>query len=141
MKRRSPWLAFAACALLRGGLVAVEPGEQPAVQQKQAVAEKPALSISGASAAAENELRKRGLADTHIVTGIALVRSGSQPPFYSAMIEPPIPATAIKGAVVPAESPEKHLRLSTSFKIDMSGTVTVTTGPSRRVRVSNPAPK
>ena len=94
MKRRSPWLTFAACVLLRGS------------SAHAAQVEKPALSISKASEMAEAELAKRGFALGHVIASVSLVRTAGQPAYYSAQIEPPIPAMA--------------------FRIEMNGVVNVT---------------
>ena len=80
MKRRSPWLTFAACALLRGALFA---------EDAPAPVARPQLSLSKAAVAAEVELEKRGLAGNHIVSSITLA-TGSDGPYYLAQIDPPI---------------------------------------------------
>lgn len=130
MKRRSPWLAFAACVLMRGSAAHAEP------------AEKAVLSISKASAAAESELEKRGFADDHVIASVILIRPDGQPAYYAARIEPPIPASTVKDAVLPQASSEKAEDAAVSFKIEMNGAVTVTQEvPSRRIRIINSKPK
>jgi hypothetical protein len=129
MKRRSPWLAFAACLLLRGSSARAEP-------------EKPALSISKASAVAEAELEKRGFGGDHVIASVTLTRLGSGPAFYTARIEPPIPANAVKDAASPKDEVEKPENPSVALKIEMNGTVTLTQDtPRRRIRVLNTIPK
>ena len=125
MKRRSPWLTFAACVLLRGSSAYAEP------------AEKLALSISKASAAAEAELAKLGLASDHVIASVALVRSEGKVAYYSAKIEPPISPAAIKDFELPKDIPAAG-ELSISFKIEMNGAVTLTQEARRqRIRVIN----
>ena len=51
MKRRSPWLTFAACALLNGTLLA---------ERAPKKADRPRLALSAAASAVEAELEKRG---------------------------------------------------------------------------------
>ena len=80
MKRRSPWLAFAACALLNGTLLAERASKKP---------EQPRLALSAAASAVEAELEKRGLAGDHAVSSMAMVSSNGAA-CYVADIEPPI---------------------------------------------------
>jgi hypothetical protein len=130
MKRRSPWLTFAACVLLRGSSAHAEPTA------------KPVLSISKASSVAEAELEKRGLANDHVISSVVLVRAEGKPAYYSARIEPPIPATAVKDTPAPPAGAEKTEDASVAFKIEMNGTVSVTQEPQRRrIRVVNPISK
>ncbi|MGB8165910.1 MAG: hypothetical protein WCF18_00355 [Chthoniobacteraceae bacterium] len=100
MKRRSPWLTLAACLLLRGSSAHAE------------AAEKPTLSISKASKMAEAELAKRGFGIRHVITSVSLVRTAGQPAYYSAQIEPPIPAMAFRiemdGKVSVAQFSDEH---------------------------------
>jgi hypothetical protein len=110
--RRSAWLSFVACGLIG-----------TAICSKEAPS-KPALSISKASAAAEAELQKRGLAEHHVIASVSLSQTGSGA-FYLAQIEPPI--------LAPRQDAEAR-RLA--FRIDMSGGVT-TTGQVPPHRVSD----
>lgn len=80
MKRRSPWLTFAACALLNGTLLA---------ERAPKKLEQPRLPLSSAASAVEAELEKRGLAGEHVVSGISMVSSNGTA-YYVANIEPPI---------------------------------------------------
>ena len=102
MKRRSPWLAFAACALLNG------PVHAECAPRKQ---EQPRLALSMAASAVEVELEKRGLAGNHAVSSMSLVSSGGSP-YYIADIEPPI--------LVPAMPDTARL----TFQVEMDGSVT-----------------
>ena len=114
MKRRSPWLAFAACALLKGTMVAVpvpSPIERP--QIAPATVDRPSLALSKAAVVAETELEKRGLAKDHSVTSISLVSGKDGKTWYIAQVAPPILATAENSA---------HTRLV--FQIEMDGQVT-----------------
>ena len=130
MQRRSPWLTFAACVLLRGSSAYAEPSE------------KPTLSISKASAVAEAELAKLGFAPDHVIASVALVRPDGRPAYYAAKIEPPISPKAVKDAALPKASLEQAEDTSVSFKIEMNGAVTLTQEPARRrIRVTNPNPR
>ena len=114
MKRRSPWLAFAACALLNGTIVA-EPVPPPVERSQTAPATvaRPRLALSKAAVAAETELEKRGLAKDHSVTSISLVSGKDGKAWYDAQIAPQILAIAENSA---------HTRLV--FQIEMDGQVT-----------------
>ena len=101
MKRRSPWLTFAACALLNGPLQA---------ERAPKKAEQPRLALSTAANAVEMELEKRGLSDDHAVSSMSMV-STYGPAHYVAQIEPPI-----------LISSEKRMRLA--FQVEMDGRVT-----------------
>ena len=101
MKRRSPWLAFAACALLNGTTLAERAPKKP---------DQPRLALSTAASAVEAELEKRGLAGNHAVYSMSMV-STSGAAHYVAQIEPPI-----------LISPEKRMRLA--FQVEMDGRVT-----------------
>ena len=79
MKRRSPWLTFAACALM-GGTTLARPETNPGKTSNPP-------SISGAALAAEAELEKRGLAPDHFISSLALVQPGNRAPFYLARIQ------------------------------------------------------
>ena len=103
MKRRSPWLAFAACALLNGSLHA----ERAPKRQEQ-----PRLALSMAAIAAEVELEKRGLASDHAVSSVAMSSMGGSA-CYVAHIEPPI--------LIPTTTPATA-RLA--FQVEMDGRVT-----------------
>ncbi len=102
MKRRSPWLTFAACALLNGTLLA---------ERAQKKADQPRLALSAAASAVETELEKRGLAGDHIVSSMSMVSSNGAA-YYIADIEPPIliPSTAITAKL--------------TFQVEMDGRVT-----------------
>jgi hypothetical protein len=121
MKRRSPWLTFAACVLLRGGSAYSEP------------ATKPALSISSAAVAAESELAKRGLAGDHVVASVSLIRSAGKPAYYSVRIDPPLPA----GSSSKAEE-------TYGFHVAMTGDISLVALAEEalrgRVRVPNSTP-
>lgn len=102
MKRRSPWLTFAACALLNGTLLA---------ERAPKKAEQPRLALSAAASAVEAELEKRGLAGDHTVSRMAVVSSNGAA-YYVADIEPPIliPATPVTAKL--------------TFQVEMDGRVT-----------------
>ena len=102
MKRRSPWLTFAACALLNGTLLAESAPKRP---------ERPRLALSSAASAVEAELQKRGLAGEHVVSSISMVSSNGAD-YYVADIEPPI--------LVPSEAVTAKL----TFQVEMDGRVT-----------------
>ena len=127
MKRRSPWLAFAACMLVRGSLALAEPME------------KPALSISGASVAAEGELQKRGLAGDHVIASVMLVRKEGEPSYYTARIEPPVSADGKPVQAAPtAQAADGPGPAVLALNIAMNGNVTATEQPLyRRIRVLN----
>ena len=134
MKRRSPWLTFAACALLKGALFA---------EDAPAPVARPQLSLSKAAVAAEVELEKRGLAGNHIVSSIALA-TGSDGPYYLAQIDPPILEQAPEKETARAEKEPTRvavIKLVTklAFQIGMDGQVaTKQVDPNRdrqRVRV------
>ena len=99
MKRRSPWLAFAACALLNGTLLAEHAPKQPR------------LALSAAASAVEAELEKRGLATEHAVSSMSIVSSKGAA-YYIADIEPPIliPSTPVTAKL--------------TFHVEMDGRVT-----------------
>ncbi|MES2570462.1 MAG: hypothetical protein V4710_10470 [Verrucomicrobiota bacterium] len=99
--RRSAWLGFVACGLIGTSLCRAE---SPLL---------PLLSISKASAAAEAELQKRGLAENHVIASVSLSKEKSDA-YYVARIEPPI--------AVEADFESKQC---TAFKIDMAGGVTL----------------
>ena len=103
MKRRSPWLAFAACALLNGPLHAER------TPKKQ---EPPRLALSMAASAVEVELEKRGLAGDHTVSSVSMISTGGLA-CYVAHIEPPI--------LIPSTIPATA-RLA--FQVEMDGRVT-----------------
>ncbi|MEO7319891.1 MAG: hypothetical protein ABIZ56_12950 [Chthoniobacteraceae bacterium] len=102
MKRRSPWLTFAACALLNGTLLA----ERAPKKQEQ-----PRLALSAAASAVEAELEKRGLAGDHTVSSMTIV-SSKGPAYYVADIDPPIliPLTPVTAKL--------------TFQVGMDGRVT-----------------
>ena len=102
MKRRSPWLTFAACALLNGTLLA---------ERAQKKADQPRLAISSAASAVEAELEKRGLAADHAVSSVAMVSSEGFS-YYVAQIEPPI--------LIPSSPVTARL----TFQVEMDGRVT-----------------
>jgi hypothetical protein len=102
MKRRSPWLTFAACALLNGTLLAERaPRKQDPVR----------LPMSAAACAVEAELQKRGLAGDHAVSSMSMVSSGGSA-HYIAHIEPP---------VLISSSP---IASRLTFQVEMDGSVT-----------------
>jgi hypothetical protein len=103
--RRSAWLSFVACGLMGTAVCRAE------------VLHKPVLSISMASAAAEAELEKRGLAKGHSIASVSLSLSGKGA-YYVAHIEPPIPAQS------GLERGAGKMAAQLVFKIDMSGIVT-----------------
>jgi len=82
MKRRSPWLTFAACALMSGTALA-----RPVTGSGKT---SNAPSITEAARAAEAELGKRGLSPGHIISSLALVQPENHAPFYVARIQPPV---------------------------------------------------
>ena len=137
MKRRSPWLAFAACAFLKGALFA---------EDAPAPVAPPRLSLSKAAVAAEVELEKRGLAGGHVVSGIALA-TGRDGPYYLAQIDPPIldpaPEKETKETTPAEKEPTRVavIKLVTrlAFQVGMDGRVTAKqVDPNRdrqRVRV------
>ena len=102
MKRRSPWLTFAACALLNGTLLA---------ERAPKKAEPPRLALSVAASAVEAELEKRGLAGDHTVSCMSMVSSNGAA-YYIADIEPPIliPSTPVTAKL--------------TFQVEMDGRVT-----------------
>ena len=114
MKRRSPWLAFAACALLNGPLHAER------VPKKQ---EQPRLALSMAASAVEVELEKRGLSGDHAVSSMSMV-SANGVAYYVADIEPPIfiPSTPVTAKL--------------TFQVEMDGSVTAkqVAAGSRRIK-------
>ena len=103
MKRRSPWLTFAACALLNGTLHA----ERAPKKQEQ-----PRLALSTAASAVEVELEKRGLSADHTISSVSMNSTGGSA-CYVAQIEPPI--------LIPTTAPTKA-RLA--FQVEMDGRVT-----------------
>jgi hypothetical protein len=114
MNRRSPWLAFAACALLHGTILAQ--GEEKAF-------EKPLLTMSAAADAAEAELEKRGLSKDHVISDLKLVHAAPKSPaYYIARIYPRIPLDRAASAVLSTGlDPDQAKDLS--FTIGMDGTV------------------
>jgi hypothetical protein len=82
MKRRSPWLTFAACALMGGTALS-----RSATDVRTAL--KPPR-MTDVARAVEAELEKRGLSKTHYVSSLSLVQSGKCTPFYLARIQPPV---------------------------------------------------
>jgi hypothetical protein len=102
MKRRSPWLTFAACALLNGTLLA---------ERAPKKADQPRLALSSAASAVEAELEKRGLAGDHAVSRISMVSSEGAS-YYLADIDPPI--------LVPSSPVSARL----TFQVEMDGRVT-----------------
>jgi hypothetical protein len=105
MKRRSPWLAFAACALLNGPLIA---------ERAPKKADQPRLALSSAASAVEAELEKRGLAAGHAVSSMAMVSAEGSSSYYVAQIEPPI--------LIPSSPVSTRL----TFQVEMDGRVTAT---------------
>ena len=114
MKRRSPWLTFAACALLNGTLLAARAPKKPP---------QPRLALSAAASAVEAELEKRGLADEHAVSSMSMVSSEGAA-YYVADIEPPIliPSTPVTAIL--------------TFQVEMDGRVTAkqVAAGSRRIK-------
>ena len=102
MKRRSPWLTFAACALLNGTLLAERAPKKPP---------QPRLALSAAASAVEAELEKRGLAGDHTVSSMSMVSSNGAI-CYIADIEPPILI------------PSKPVTAKLTFQVEMDGSVT-----------------
>ena len=102
MKRRSPWLTFAACALLNGTLLA---------ERAPRKAQQPRLALSAAASAVEAELEKRGLSGTHTVSSMSMVSSNGAA-CYIADIEPPILILS------------KPVAAKLTFQVDMDGSVT-----------------
>ena len=102
MKRRSPWLTFAACALLNGTLMA---------ERAPKKTDQPRLPLSTAASAVEAELEKRGLAGEHIVSSISMVSSNGAA-YYVADIQPPI--------LIPSAAVTARL----TFQVEMDGRVT-----------------
>lgn len=80
MKRRSPWLAVAACALLNGPLLS-----KPACAR---TVERASLTLGDAASAAEAELARRGLACDHALASVTRVRHNGAD-YYLAQIQPP----------------------------------------------------
>ena len=116
--RRSAFLSFVACGLMGAAVCRAE------------ATQKPALSLSKASAAAEAELEKRGLAQGHSIVSVSLSESPGDA-YYVARIEPPI---AAQGGM---ERPAQKTAAQLVFKIDMSGSVTAGAVPvSARPRLS-----
>ena len=99
MKRRSPWLTFAACAVLNGALAPKQ--SAPSVEKSDTMA------IGKAAMAAEAELQKRGMAKDHAITSLALVQPKDASPYYLAKVEPVAP-----------------VRKLFAFQISMDGRVT-----------------
>ena len=102
MKRRSPWLTFAACALLNGTLLAERGSKKP---------DQLRLPLSTAASAVEAELEKRGLAGEHVLSNISMVSSNGAA-YYVADVEPPI--------LVPLAAVTARL----TFQVEMDGRVT-----------------
>ena len=102
MKRRSPWLTFAACALLNGTLLA---------ERAPKKLEQPRLTLSAAAGAVEAELEKRGLAADHAVSSMSMV-SANGTAYYVADIEPPI------------FIPSMPVTAKLTFQVEMDGRVT-----------------
>lgn len=107
--RRSAWLGFVACGLIGTAICSAESSS------------KPLLSISKASAAAEAELQKRGLAEDHVIASVSL-SNGRDAAFYVARIEPPIRSKAEAGS-----------DQCMAFKIDMAGNITATGSASNHL--------
>jgi hypothetical protein len=97
--RRSAWLGFVACGLIGTAVCSAESSI------------KPLLSITKASAAAEAELQKRGLAEDHVIASISL-SNGRDAAFYVARIEPRSHADGADQCM--------------AFRIDMAGNITAT---------------
>ena len=102
MKRRSPWLTFAACALLNGTVLAERAPKRP---------EQPRLALSAAAGAVEAELEKRGLSGTHTVSSMSMISSNGAS-CYVADIGPPI--------LIPSMPVTTKL----TFQVEMDGSVT-----------------
>ena len=123
MKRRSPWLAFAACALLNGTMAA-EPAPSPVERPQTAPAtvnNRPGLALSKAAGAAEAELEKRGLAKDHVVSSVSLVSSKDGASWYVAHVDPPV-LTPIEKAG--ADSAPTATATKLAFQVGMDGQVT-----------------
>ena len=105
MKRRSPWLAFAACALLNGTTLAERAPKKP---------DQPRLALSTAARAVEAELEKRGLAEDHTVSSVSMA-SGNGAAYYVAHVEPPILLPSVSAAAT---------RVRLAFHVEMDGRVT-----------------
>lgn len=133
MKRRSPWLAFAACALLNGTMAA-EPAPSPVERPQTAPAtvnNRPGLALSKAAGAAEAELEKRGLAKDHIVSSVSLVSSKDGKSYYVAHVDPPIFTPIEKAAADSAAKAPTQL----AFQVEMDGQVTAKQVDPNRQRV------
>jgi hypothetical protein len=111
MKRRSPWLTFAACALM-GGSALSEPGTSRGKTYHLS-------SISAAALVAEAELERRGLAPAHFISSLVLVRPGNRLPFYLVRV---LPRVLPKGSLSKAEE--------LSFQVTMDGQVSEVWSPN-----------
>ena len=104
MKRRSPWLTFAACALLNGTMLAERAPKKSAPAR---------LALSTAASAVEAELEKRGWAGDHTICSVSMV-STSGAEYYVAHVDPPI--------LLPPENPVAT-RVRLAFHVEMDGRV------------------
>ena len=105
MKRRSPWLTFAACALLNGTMLAEHAPKKP---------DQPRLALSMAASAVEAELEKRGLSGDHTISSVSMV-SKNGAAYYVAHVEPPI---------LLASASTAGTRVRLTFHVEMDGRVT-----------------